>query len=63
MRIKQPLKHEPQAIGFFDGPLVGFLVEKNVIMTTHSRTLTLRVKATSLSDTRNGCICWLPQRW
>ena len=38
---KQPLKHEPQAIGFFDGPLVGFLVEGNVIMTNHYHGISL----------------------
>jgi len=37
----QPLKHEPQAIGFFDGPLVGFLVEKNVIRTNHYHGISL----------------------
>ena len=37
----QPLKHEPQAIGFFDGPLVGFLVEKNVILTNHYHGISL----------------------
>jgi hypothetical protein len=37
----QPLKHEPQAIGFFDGPLVDFLVEKNVILTNHYHGISL----------------------
>jgi parallel beta-helix repeat protein len=37
----QPLKHEPQAIGFFDGPLVDFLVEKNVIRTNHYHGISL----------------------
>lgn len=36
-----PLKHEPQAIGFFDGPLVDFLVEKNVILTNHYHGISL----------------------
>lgn len=37
----QPLRHDPQAIGFFDGPLVDFLVEKNVIMTNHYHGISL----------------------
>lgn len=37
----QPLKHEPQAIGFFDGPLVDFRVEKNVIRTNHYHGISL----------------------
>ncbi|MCU0780264.1 MAG: right-handed parallel beta-helix repeat-containing protein [Akkermansiaceae bacterium] len=37
----QPFKHEPQAVGFFDGPLVDFLVEKNVILTNHYHGISL----------------------
>jgi hypothetical protein len=36
-----PLRHDPQAIGFFDGPLVDFLVEQNVIMTNHYHGISL----------------------
>ena len=37
----QPLRHDPQAIGFFDGPLVDFVVEKNVIRTNHYHGISL----------------------
>lgn len=36
-----PFMHEPQAIGFFDGPLVDFIVEKNVIATNHYHGISL----------------------
>lgn len=36
-----PLMHEPQAIGFFDGPLVDFLIEKNIIITNHYHGISL----------------------
>lgn len=32
---KQPFQNTLQAIGFFDGPLIDFLVEKNVVLTVH----------------------------
>ncbi|MCZ7643938.1 MAG: right-handed parallel beta-helix repeat-containing protein [Planctomycetota bacterium] len=34
-RDDQPLKNTMQGIGFFDGPLIDFLVEKNVVLTEH----------------------------
>lgn len=37
----QPLKHTPQAIGFFDGPLIDFVVEDNVIRTDHYHGISL----------------------
>lgn len=39
--LSTPLINNPQAIGFFDGPLVDFLIEKNVIVTNHYHGISL----------------------
>ena len=37
----QPLRNGPQGVGFFDGPLVGFTVEKNVLLLNHYHGISL----------------------
>lgn len=37
----QPLPNPPQGIGFFDGPLVDFLVENNVVLVGHHHGISL----------------------
>lgn len=37
----QPLRNGPQGVGFFDGPLVDFTVEKNVLLLNHYHGISL----------------------
>ncbi len=38
---QQPFPNSPQGLGFFDGPLVDFDIEKNIIMTNHYHGISL----------------------
>lgn len=52
----QPFKADMQGIGFFDGPLVNFLVERNVVQTDHYHGVSL-YDAQGCQVLSNACFC------
>ncbi len=53
---RQPFPNAMQGIGFFDGPLIGFLVEKNVVWTGHWHGISL-YDAQECRILDNACRC------